>query len=46
MPNWSEILKELEDCKRVDALDYVRRKYLKRASEITGRNTIAYAQGS
>lgn len=22
MPNWSEILKELEDCKRVDALDY------------------------
>ena len=28
MPNWSEILKELEDCKRVDALDYVRRQYL------------------
>ncbi len=45
MPNWSEILKELEDCKRVDALDYVRRKYLKRASEITGRNTIAYYSG-
>ena len=42
MPNWSEILKELEDCKRVDAFDYVRRKYLSLASEITGRNTIAY----
>jgi len=45
MPNWSEILKELEDCKRVDALDYVRRKYLKLASEITGRNTIGYYSG-
>lgn len=45
MPNWSEILRELEDCKRVDALDYVRRKYLKLASEITGRNTIAYYSG-
>lgn len=45
MPNWSEILRELEDCKRVDALDYVRRKYLKKASEITGRNTIAYYSG-
>ena len=45
MPNWSEILKELEDCKCVDALDYVRRKYLKRASEIAGRNTIAYYSG-
>lgn len=45
MPNWSEILKELEECKRVDALDYVRRKYLKKASEITGRNIIAYYSG-
>ena len=45
MPNWSEILKELEDCKRVDALDYVRRQYLAKASEITGRNTIAYYSG-
>lgn len=42
MPNWSEILKEMEDCKRVDALDYIRRNYLKRLSDITGRNTIAY----
>lgn len=45
MPNWSEILKEMDDCKRVDALDYVRRKYLKRAEEITGRNVIAYYSG-
>lgn len=42
VPNWSEILKEMEDCKRVDALDYIRRNYLKRLSDITGRNTIAY----
>ena len=45
MPNWSEILKELSDCKRVDALDYVRRKYLKKSSDLTGRNTIAYYSG-
>jgi len=42
MPNWSEILVELDECKRVDALDFVRRKYLRRANEITGRNVIAY----
>ena len=45
MPNWNEILKEMQDCKRVDALDYVRRKYLRQVSEITGRNTIAYYSG-
>jgi hypothetical protein len=48
MPNWSEILKEVNELVtsgRGDAIDVTRRKYLKRVSEITGRNTIAYYSG-
>ena len=45
MPSWNEVLKELQDCKRVDALDYVRRKYIKLLHEKTGRNIIAYYSG-
>ena len=45
MPSWNEVLNELNSCPRVDALDFVRRKYLKKLSEKTGRNVIAYYSG-
>ncbi|MDR2610721.1 MAG: serine protease [Clostridiales Family XIII bacterium] len=48
MPNWSEILNEVNGLiasGRGDAIDVVRRKYLKNLSTITGRNTIAYYSG-
>ena len=49
MPNWNEVIVEIqqEQIKNpdVNALDTVRRKYLKKVSDITGRNTIAYYSG-
>jgi len=45
MPNLNEILNEakvLAAAGRGDAIDVVRRKYLKQLSDLTGRNTIAY----
>lgn len=45
MPSWSEVLEEIKTSNRVDALDFVRRKYLKQLSEITNRNIIAYYSG-
>src|SRR5574341_557742 len=45
MPSWNEVLEELQTCNRVDALDYVRRKYLKILHEKSGRNVIAYYSG-
>ncbi|MFC1484998.1 S49 family peptidase [bacterium] len=45
MPSWNEVLKEMQDSKRVDVLDFVRRKYLKKMNEKTGRNVIAYYSG-
>lgn len=45
MPNWDEVLRELRttpDKPDQLAIDIVRRKYLRRLSELTGRNTIAY----
>lgn len=45
MPNWSEVLTELKQCKRTDALDFIRRKYLKKLFEKTNRNIIAYYSG-
>lgn len=48
MPNWSEILNEIQDLqnKGVPApLDVVRRNYLKKLAEYTGRNTIVYYSG-
>lgn len=39
MPNWTEILNEINATSR---LDEIRRNYLKILSEYTGRNTIAY----
>lgn len=40
MAGWDDILKELNET--MSKSDYVRRKYLKRLSEYTGRNAIAY----
>ena len=45
MPSWNQILIELTDCKRIDALDFVRRKYLKKLFVKTNRNIIAYYSG-
>lgn len=45
MPNWTEVLNELKGCMRVDALDFIRRKYLKEFHDMTGRNVIAYYSG-
>jgi membrane-bound ClpP family serine protease len=49
MPNWGEVILEIQAEQKsnnsVNALDTVRRKYLKKISEISGRNTIAYYSG-
>lgn len=45
MPNWNAVLNEITDSKRVDALDFVRRKYLKQFADKTKRNVIAYYSG-
>lgn len=45
MPSWNQVLEEIKRSKRVDALDEVRRKYLRKLSKLTGRNTIAYYSG-
>ena len=46
MPTWGEILKELREImerEKKPPFDMVRRKYLKKLYEYTGRNTILYA---
>lgn len=46
MPNWNEVLQEInEQQQNGNPLDVVRRKYLHKVSEVTGRNTIAYYSG-
>ena len=47
MPNWGEVLTEIADqqAKGLSAHDIVRRRYLAKLSEHTGRNTIAYYSG-
>lgn len=49
MPNWSEVILEIQEehLRNPDKnpLDTVRRKYLKKIAQITGRNTIAYYSG-
>jgi ATP-dependent protease ClpP protease subunit len=48
MPNWNEILNEITPLLasgRGDALDVTRRAYLKKVSDITQRNVIAYYSG-
>jgi ATP-dependent protease ClpP protease subunit len=49
MPNWNEVILEIQQEQKknpkLNPLDTVRRKYLKKVSEISGRNTIAYYSG-
>lgn len=48
MPNWNEVLHEIREVAATQAqnpLDIVRRKYLHKIHEITGRNVIAYYSG-
>ena len=42
MPNWGEVLKEIQGYQIDSPLDVIRRKYLKIMYEYTGRNVIAY----
>ena len=51
MPNWSEVLKEIEEYREQNrsdpklvrtAIDVVRRNYLQKLSNYTGRNVVAY----
>lgn len=43
MPNWSDVLKEIQSCD--GGLDRIRRKYLLKLHRLTGRNVIAYYSG-
>lgn len=49
MPNWIEVIQEISIEQNlnpsINALDTIRRKYLKSVSNLTGRNTIAYYSG-
>jgi len=42
MPNWGQVLTEIQSIKSNNPLDTVRRKYLKIMNQYTGRNVIAY----
>jgi len=45
MPNWNDIVAEVGGVKQQSPFDIVRRKYLKKVNEITGRNVIIYYSG-
>jgi len=45
VPDWNEVLREIQEHKLESPLDAVRRQYLKKFSEKTGRNVIAYYSG-
>ena len=45
MPNWGEVLSEIQGTRVDNPLDLVRRKYLRVMNEYTGRNVIAYYSG-
>lgn len=42
MPNWGQVLEEIQNIKVENPLDTIRRKYLKTMYKYTGRNIIAY----
>lgn len=42
VPNWNQVLTEIQGHRTTSSIDSVRRSYLKRLSKHTGRNTIAY----
>lgn len=45
MPSWDQVLKEIKESKRIDALDCIRRKYLLELHKKTKRNVICYYSG-
>lgn len=45
MPNWNEVLKEINRESQSGPIDKIRRDYLKKLSSHTKRNTIAYYSG-
>jgi hypothetical protein len=45
MPNWKQILEEVQTDSKVSVHDRVRRKYLKQFAKQTGRNVIVYYSG-
>lgn len=45
MPNWNDILVEIDQDHRLSPLDKVRKKYLTQLHDLTGRNVIAYYSG-
>ncbi len=45
MPNWGEVLTEIQGARIDNPLDTIRRKYLRIMHEYTGRNIIAYYSG-
>ena len=45
MPNWSEVLQEIQGTRIDNPLDITRRKYLSTMNKYTGRNVIACYSG-
>ena len=45
MPNWGEVLEEIQGARIENPLDLTRRKYLKLMNQYTGRNIVAYYSG-
>ena len=45
MPNWGEVLSEIQSVQVGNPLDIIRRKYLDIMHRYTGRNVIAYYSG-
>ena len=45
MPNWGQVLNEIQGMRVENPLDTIRRKYLATMHDYTGRNIIAYYSG-
>ncbi len=45
MPNWNQVLEEIQSCDYRNPLDYTRRKYISLLSQKTTRNVICYYSG-
>lgn len=45
MPSYMEIIQEIQSCTEKNPLDCIRKSYIKKLSDKTGRNTICYYSG-
>jgi ClpP class serine protease len=45
VPSWNQVLQEIQECRRVDARDYIRRSYLGKLHDKRERNIICYYSG-